>query len=120
MKRKSFLFGLIAISLPLLLLVLVEGVLRLAGVAEATRAPFQPLPSKPDYLAFSPDYGARYFTTFRPGVAFNPFEREKGEDTFRVFVLGGSSTAGFPYQFYYGFPARLEARLAELRAAIEG
>ena len=44
-------------------------------------------------------------------MAFHPFQKEKQNGAFRVFVLGGSSTAGFPYHTSYGFPTRLQARL---------
>ncbi len=111
MTLKALLFRLLAISLPFLLLLLLEGVLRLAGVASASRRVFQPVPGHPDYQAVNPAYVQRYFRAFQPAVAFNPFLKKKDEHTFRVFVLGGSSAAGFPYQFYHGFPARLAARL---------
>ena len=35
----------------------------------------------------------------------------KRSNTFRVFVFGGSSTQGFPYNFYYSFAEQLEQRL---------
>jgi lysophospholipase L1-like esterase len=41
----------------------------------------------------------------------SPFLKEKKEDTFRVFALGGSSTQGFPYNFYYSFSEQLEQKL---------
>jgi lysophospholipase L1-like esterase len=59
----------------------------------------------------SPEYAKRYFAGFTPGIAFNPFLPQKPDGTFRVFALGGSTTAGFQYSFYYGFPDRLQDRL---------
>lgn len=111
MNGKAVLFRVAAICLPLMLLVAAEGLLRLAGVARDTREVFTAVPGQPDYLTINPQYVRRYFQAFEPSVAFNPFLKNKGAETFRVFVLGGSTTAGFPYQFYHGFPGRLGARL---------
>ncbi|MBT8399860.1 MAG: tetratricopeptide repeat protein, partial [Rhodothermia bacterium] len=114
MQLKPIAFKLGAILLPILLLVILELVLRVAGVGRDARTPFRDIPGQPDYLAFNPEYAKKYFKGFDPAVAFDPFLAEKTDSVFRVFTLGGSSTAGFPYHFYYGFPARLQARLEAL------
>ena len=114
-RPKAVVFGAIAVALPFVVLLLVEGALRLAGVAEARRQPFQPVPEHAEAVALSPDFGAQFFRGFRPGVAFDPLAADAPEDGLRVVALGGSTTAGFPYHFYYGFPARLEDRLAVAR-----
>ena len=114
MNIKPIAFRLGAILLPVALLVTLEGVLRIAGVGHDARTPFQEIPGKTDYLAFSPDFAKKYFNGFEPAVAFDPIRAQKSDSVFRVFVLGGSSTAGFPYHFYYGFPARLQARLESI------
>ena len=108
---KRAVFGILAVCLSLVALALLEGGLRLAGVERAARMPFTEVPGQPDVRALSPDYVARYFPRFVPAVAFTPFAATKPDDTFRVIALGGSSTAGFPYQFYSSFPARLQERL---------
>lgn len=109
MKLKPILFRLLAVALPFGLLLLIEGGLRLAGAG--AEAAFVPLAGQPGYQTFNPAYGQRYFRGFAPSVAFHPFREEKTGETFRVFVLGGSSAAGFPYHFPYAFPDRLAARL---------
>lgn len=111
MRLKNVLFSLVAICLPLVGFVLVEGALRVLGVAQAQRIAFQPVSDHEDYLVFNTNYLKRYFSTFEPVVAFHPFQKQKKEGTFRVFVLGGSSTVGYPYHTTYSFPARLQARL---------
>ena len=111
MKPKVLAFWLFALLLPVLLVLALEGMLRLGGIGAASRAPFIPVPGQPDYQALNPDYAKRYFTGFEPGVAFTPFRTVKPEETVRVVVLGGSSVAGFPYQFYHGFPSRLALKL---------
>ncbi len=116
-RARSVLFAAVAVALPLLAFLLVEGALRLAGVGEARRDPFQPVPGHPASVALSPDFGAQFFRGFRPGVAFDPLDARKASGAVRVVAMGGSTTAGFPYQFAYAFPARLEDRLA---AALPG
>jgi lysophospholipase L1-like esterase len=108
------LFAALAMALPLVLLVLAEVVLSRFGVAETERKVFIGVDQGGEYLALNPSYVARYFRDFVPGVAFTPFRAQKTDDTFRVFVLGGSTSAGFPYRFYNGFAGRLAD---ELRAA---
>lgn len=112
-RAKAIAFRLAAVALPIAVVLLLEAVLRLGGVGEVRRKPFQPVPGRADYTALDPDYGGMFFRGFRPGVAFDPFAAEKAPGTLRIFALGGSTTAGFPYHWYYGFPARLEDRLAE-------
>lgn len=109
------LFASSAALIPILVLLLTEVGLRLGGVAAEQRSVFVQADADGDYLALNPAYAARYFQGFVPGVAFSPFAVEKQPGTFRVFVLGGSTTAGFPYRFYNGFPGRLRGELEAAR-----
>ena len=111
MKRAAL--PLITVLIPVLFFVTLEGVLRLAGIGSAERAAFVPLPGKSTHQALNPDYVRRYFQGFQPAVAFHPFARTKTKDTFRVFVMGGSSTAGYPYHFYHSFSEELRSLLQE-------
>ncbi len=101
-----------AAALPFVILVLVELLLRAFGVLSNEREAFVEVPSREAYVVMNPAYADRYFSGFRPAVPFNPLRRKKSENTFRVMVLGGSSTAGFPYRFPQAFPAQLEALLS--------
>lgn len=114
-RRRFLVFTLGAIALPLVAVLLIEGVLRLAGVGAAHREPFQPVDGRTNYVALDPEFGGMFFRQFRPGVAFDPIAAEKAPGTLRVVALGGSTTAGFPYHWYYGFPALLEDRIASAR-----
>ncbi len=111
-RTKALAFKALAVALPFVALLLIEGALRLAGVGEARRRPFVAVPGHETSVALDPDFGALFFRGFRPGAAFDPLDAEKEPGTLRVVALGGSTTAGFPYHWYYGFPARLEDRLA--------
>jgi hypothetical protein len=108
---KKTLYWVITLLFPFLLLLLIEFFLRIGGYNESSQDLFVEVPSKPKYVATNPDFVSRYFPSFVPQVAISPFLKEKTEDTFRVFVLGGSSTQGFPYNFYTSFSTELEQRL---------
>jgi tetratricopeptide (TPR) repeat protein len=108
-------FAVVAAVLPIAAIVLIELGLSAFGVADRQTQVFVAADEAGDFLALNPDYVARYFDGFIPGVPFTPFQAEKDSSTFRVFVLGGSTTAGFPYRFYHGFPGRLAGELEAAR-----
>lgn len=110
-SQKKLLFTFTALLLPFLFFFLAEGLLRLSGVEKERQNLFIPAPDQDDYVVINPFFGKRYFTGFQPETAPQPFLKTKPADTFRFFVLGGSSAAGFPYQYYHGFPAYLQEML---------
>ena len=99
---------------PVLLLVLAEVGLRVAGYGDDYPL-FVPVEGREDYLYQSRDVARRYFAALEsiPTSLLDFFPAEKEPGTFRIFVQGGSSAAGFP--FYYGgaFSRMLEQRLAQ-------
>ena len=50
-------------------------------------------------LMLNPDVGHRYFHSTKsvPYTNQNSFSKIKSENTFRIFIMGGSSAAGYPY-----------------------
>jgi tetratricopeptide (TPR) repeat protein len=99
--------------IPVLFFASIEGVLRLVGYG-ASYPLFEPVPDHPDYLAPSADVAQRYFVRQKaPTIPFDAFRATKTDSTFRLFLQGGSSAAGFPY--YYGASMQdvLEARLQQ-------
>lgn len=108
---KKYFFWAVTILFPFLLLFLVEIGLRIGGYNESEQDLFIEIPGKEEYLITNPEYPARYFPSFLPQVAPNAFKKEKSSNTYRVFVFGGSSTQGFPYNFYHSFSGRLEQML---------
>ena len=89
-------------ALPLVLFAAIEGLLRLVRPDEA-RPLFVPAPMPSGvtgaYLVANPRVGRRYFRAERspPAPQAEPFAATKPTRAFRVFVLGESTTAGFPY-----------------------
>lgn len=96
-------------AIPVLFFVLLEAGLRLGGYGQDYPL-FVPLEDYPQYLRINPEAGVPFFpvTGTQPGVAeTDVFLAEKPEASFRVFVLGGSSAAGYPYHYNGSFSAIL-------------
>ncbi len=97
---RKILFTAIAIAIPFALLLLTEGILRLAGFGDDYPL-FVPLEQQPDYLQPNPDVIKRFFSDpdHAPNVSIDTgyFLAEKPENGLRIVVQGGSSAAGFPY-----------------------
>jgi tetratricopeptide (TPR) repeat protein len=99
--------------IPVVFFLLLEGVLRLVGYG-ASYPLFEPVPDHPDYLAPSSAVANRYFVRQNaPTIPFDAFRSTKTDSTFRLFVQGGSSAAGFPYYYGASFQDILEARLQQ-------
>jgi tetratricopeptide (TPR) repeat protein len=91
----------IVLLLPLIVLGMVEAGLRLAGFGHDVEPLFFPSPEHPQYLQANPRVVTRFFTdpAQAPSVSIETayFRTQKAPGTFRVFVQGESSAAGFPY-----------------------
>ena len=110
-KTKQIVFWLIAITIPFIFFLTIEFSLRLGGYQGEKQDLFIEAPNTPGYLIANPKFISRYFPSFIPEIAPNAFLKEKKNNSFRVFVFGGSSTEGFPYNFYTSFPDQLEQLL---------
>jgi tetratricopeptide (TPR) repeat protein len=112
--RRQRLLWLITVSLPLLLVVVAEGALRLMGVG-ALEPLFVPVASAPGYLQPNPDAIRRFFPdpARAPDVSIDTtwFPARKAAGTLRIFVQGESSAAGFPYGRWASPAALLQQRL---------
>jgi thioredoxin-like negative regulator of GroEL len=111
-KRVAFTAAMLA--LPLVLLAATEGALRLAGYGRSYPL-FVPYEGAPDYQYMSRDVSRRFFYNIKnpPTGLYDFFRREKAPGTLRLFVMGESSAAGYP--FYYGaaFSRQLAQRLQQ-------
>jgi len=110
--RRLRLFKAIALAMPLLLLAVLEGLLRLSGYGQDYRL-FVTDKKHPDYWVMSRNASARYFTEGANATVGNEerFRKKKDANTFRVFVLGESTTIGFPYLHNGSFHRWLQYRL---------
>jgi lysophospholipase L1-like esterase len=106
---------LIVLALPVVLLALTEGGLRVAGFGRDLEPLFIASPDRPEYLLANPRAVTRFFT--EPGQAPQVsietafFRARKTPGTFRVFVQGESSAAGFPYGLGASLAGVLDQRL---------
>ncbi|MDM7926077.1 MAG: GDSL-type esterase/lipase family protein [bacterium] len=114
-RRRRALFTAGLILIPILVLAGLETGLRLFRYGGDTSL-FVPTPDADSpYYGVNRSVGRRYFrlTSFNPSPRKDLFLREKPGNGFRVFVLGESSAAGFPYGNNVTFPRILNRRLAD-------
>ena len=112
MKNRLWLFKGIALLLPLLVLILAEGMLRLFGYGHDLRL-FVEDPQQKGYWVMNRYVSERYFTETENATTGNyePFPQHKAEGTLRIFVLGESTTIGYPYMHNGSFHRWLHYRL---------
>ena len=99
---KKTVFLIAALLIPVLFFVLLEGSLRLFDYRGDTRLFIYPAEYfEGEYGFVNRNFNARYFfnTTNLPGFSNDAFLADKPDSSFRVFAMGGSSTAGYPYGF---------------------
>lgn len=111
--RKWLLNGL-ALAIPLVLFALLEGGLRLIGYGDDYPL-FVPTPSDASYLRQNPEVARRYFKkqVNVPTSQNDYFKADKDTNTYRIFVQGGSSAAGYPLYYGGSFSRMLEQRLLQ-------
>ncbi len=111
MNRKKGLFYMVVVLFPVLFFVLLESGLRIFGCGydftEWVRA------GKGKYV-LNNDIAHKYFHNVRevPTSDLDTFDEVKKPETFRLFVLGGSAAAGFPYLPIGSFSRYLRRRLS--------
>lgn len=115
-RRRKTVFSVGLILLPFVLILTLEGLLRLFGLF--VPEPFIVTAEKqhqPVYQ-FNPWVTKRYFNpemVTLPAVSPETFSRVESANTFRIFCLGGSTTAGFPFDCQVPFPVQLRYLLSE-------
>ncbi len=110
MKKKTIFFNAILISIPILFFVLLELTLRAVDYGYNTDVFTE---AKPGWLEVNPQIARKYFHNVKkvPSTNKDVFRKVKPENSFRVFVLGGSSGAGYPYIPLGAFTRYLRTRL---------
>ncbi len=114
--KKNHFFILIVALTPLLFFLLLEAGLRIIDYG-GDLSLFVPASREyaPDrYLAINRNVAQRYFPggNFIPRPADDVFLKNKPANGYRVFVLGGSTVAGWPYPDNVMFSRRLQQQLA--------
>lgn len=111
-KRKAMLIKSISIMLPVLLLAMAEALLRIGRYGYNTDV-FIESPQNNAFLMFNPQASRKYFTSadLTPQANTELFKKEKDANTLRIFVLGESTTQGYPYLHNGSFHRWLQHRL---------
>lgn len=106
-KQKRPVFYVIAILLPLVFILILEGLLRISGFGKEYPL-FVPSNYSQEYLQPNPEVVKRFFhqAKFAPPVSPDTFlfQKNKDFDSIRIVLMGGSTAAGFPYG-RFGSPA---------------
>lgn len=104
----------ISILFPFVIIAGVEGGLRLFNYGHDLRL-FITSPQYPDYYQLNPDASLKYFSD--PVIATKGnselFKKVKDTGTLRIFVLGESTTIGYPYFHNGSFHRWLQYRLMQ-------
>ncbi|MFQ6607364.1 MAG: tetratricopeptide repeat protein [Fidelibacterota bacterium] len=110
---RQWLFRGFLILIPFLLIGLIESTLRLINYGDDLQL-FRPDPYVEGYLTINLQVGKRYFSTGEAGSfgTQSILRKTKQPNTLRIFALGGSTTAGYPYMYLGTFPEMLKDRLA--------
>ncbi|GAB4044515.1 GDSL-type esterase/lipase family protein [Spirosoma litoris] len=111
-RKRLLLFKGIALLFPFLLLALIEGLLRLFSYGHDLRL-FVEDPQNKGFLVMNQYTSEKYFSETENATIgnFEPFRKQKAEGTFRIFVLGESTTIGYPYMHNGSFHRWLQYRL---------
>ena len=118
---KQLSFYLILIAIPFILLFALELSLRVASFGyEYPLFIEKPTDNKqaPVYLQPNPNIINRYFSDQKLAPNVSPdtvyFKKEKNKKSFRIFIQGGSTAAGFPYGRWGSLQGMIEQRFKRL------
>lgn len=108
---KQCIFKTIAVLLPFFILILLEIILHLCNYGYDTSLFVEDKTGKYYYL--NPEISQKFFTVQENATRGNVelFTKDKKPGTIRIFVLGESTTVGFPYMHNGAFPRMLKYRL---------
>ncbi|MBU1680989.1 MAG: tetratricopeptide repeat protein [Bacteroidetes bacterium] len=109
-KTYPFYYNMILLIIPIMLIIAIEVTLRVADYGKNLDQWIKATDT--EYL-LNPDVGFRYFynTETVPYSARDLFDIEKKSNSYRVFILGGSSAAGYPYTPAASFSKYIRKRL---------
>ncbi len=111
-RKKRLIFKTISILLPFFALFLLEISLRVLHYGNDLEL-FVEARNRPDYLVLNPAASKRYFIneSYAPSGNSELFKKNKDDSTLRIFVLGESTTIGYPFFHNGSFHRWLQYRL---------
>ena len=110
--KKETAFKILALSLPLILLLLFEAGLRIVNYGE-NQDLFVEYSKNPRFLHLNNKVALRYFLMEKNATTANTdlFLKDKPADMARIFVQGESTAEGAPYSYTGSFPCLMEYQL---------
>lgn len=110
--KRIWIFRCMAVAFAFCLLALLEAGLRWAGYGYDTHL-FISDPDQAHYRMLNPDISKKYFPFEQNATIGNrePFRKVKSPSTVRLFVLGASTSLGFPYMHNGSFARMLRYKL---------
>lgn len=114
-RRKTLAFKLIAVLLPFIFVALFELILRLSGYGHDLSL-FVADKTNPGFLVMNKFVSERYFTRGVNATIGNSeiFRAKKAKGMTRIFILGESTTIGYPYMHNGSFHRWLQYRLLNM------
>ncbi len=111
-KKGPLKYYLIMILIPVLFFILLEIILRITGFGYDFSLFIPAKNTSPEMLEQNPDMAFKYFDNIATSnIEPEGFYKKKKKGTFRIFVLGASSAAGFPYNSDCSFSRQLKRML---------
>jgi tetratricopeptide (TPR) repeat protein len=112
-KKTPFWFYIILLLIPFVFIVLLEVLLRYFDYGYDFKYFTQVSKNYPDKYFANPDLPKKYFFNVKalPSVVPDGFDIEKKKNAYRIFVLGESSAAGWPYVPNVSFPRHIKRKL---------
>lgn len=113
---KKWIYNLIALLIPVIFLLLLEGILQIFEYGGELDLFVNPSREAAKFKMCNPYIGRRYFSSqsIVPDPSNDLFLSDKPENCYRIFVIGGSTAAGYPYQENLMFSRILNQRLSEV------
>lgn len=112
-KKYPIYFYFILVAVLILFFVTLEGSLRLFNYGDTIPQWVQLSANFPNKITLNHNIAKRYFSNIQeyPTPWPDGFDRNKLPNTFRIFILGESSAAGYPYDVNTSFPREIKRRL---------
>ena len=112
-KKNPFWFYIILVAIPFVFIILFEVLLRYFDYGSDFKYFTQISNYYPDKYFTNPDLPRKYFFNIKatPSVVPDGFDIVKKDNAFRIFVLGESSAAGWPYVPNASFPRHIKRKL---------
>lgn len=109
-QKAPFYFYAVMFLIPVFFFVILESGLRLFNYGTDLK---MWVPITDDKIIINPDVARRYFSSVKnlPATIEDSFDKEKKSNSFRVFVLGESSAAGYPFMPMGSFSRYIRKRL---------